>query len=58
MPLLRAAADEAGCEAVLALADIKTTYSAFAADEGYGYQDWYDEDDHENSSDEGGSEGE
>ena len=58
MPLLRAAADEAGCEAVLALADIKTTHSAFAADEGYGYQDWYDEDDHENSSDEGGSEGE
>ena len=58
MPLLRAAADEAGCEAVLALADIKTTYSAFAADEGYGYQDWYDETNTKSSSDEGGSEGE
>ena len=49
MPLLRAAADKAGCEAVLALADIKTTHSAFAADEGYGYQDWYDEHDDEHS---------
>ena len=36
--LLRAAADKAGCEAVLALADIKTTHSAFPADEGYGYR--------------------
>jgi predicted 2-oxoglutarate/Fe(II)-dependent dioxygenase YbiX len=43
--LLRAAADRAGCESVLALADIKTTHSAFADDEGYGYRDWYDEDD-------------
>ena len=59
MPLLRAAADKAGCEAVLALADIKTTHSAFAADEGYGYQDWYDEhDDDEHSRAAGGSEGE
>ncbi len=41
--LLRAAADRAGCESVLALADIKTTHSAFPADEGYGYRDWYDE---------------
>jgi predicted 2-oxoglutarate/Fe(II)-dependent dioxygenase YbiX len=41
--LLRAAADRAGCEAVLALADIKTTHSAFADDEGYGSRDWYDE---------------
>src|SRR5579864_3629214 len=57
--LLRAAADRAGCESVLALADIKTTHSAFAADEGYGYQDWYDdydEDDDEYSGDAGGSE--
>ena len=36
--LLRTAADKAGCEAVLALADIKTTHSAFPADEGYGYR--------------------
>ena len=50
--LLRAAADKAGCEAVLALADVKTTHSAFPADEGYGYRrrgwyDDYDEDDDE-----------
>ena len=43
-----------GCEAVLALADIKTTHSAFPADEGYGYRrrGWYgdyDEDDDEYS---------
>jgi 2OG-Fe(II) oxygenase superfamily len=59
--LLRVAADQASCEAVLALADVKTTHSAFAADEGYGYQDWYggyDEDDDEYSDDPGGSEGE
>jgi len=59
--LLRAAADRAGCESVLALADIKTTHSAFAADEGYGYQDWYDEydeDDDEYSDDASGSEDE
>jgi predicted 2-oxoglutarate/Fe(II)-dependent dioxygenase YbiX len=49
--LLRTAAGKAGCEAVLALADIKTTHSAFPADEGYGYRrrwddaDDYDEDD-------------
>ena len=46
------AADKAGCEAVLALADVKTTHSAFPADEGYGYRrrgwyDDYDEDDDE-----------
>jgi hypothetical protein len=44
--LLRTAADRAGCEAVLALADIKTTHSAFPADEVYGYgrrRDWYDD---------------
>ena len=57
--LLRAAAGKAGCEAVLALADIKTTHSAFAADEGYGYRDWYDEydeDDDEYSDGAGDSE--
>jgi predicted 2-oxoglutarate/Fe(II)-dependent dioxygenase YbiX len=52
--LLRTAADKAGCEAVLALADIKTTHSAFPADEAYGYRrrgwyDDYDEDDDEYS---------
>ena len=44
--LLRTAADQAGCEAVLALADVKTTHGAFPADEGYGYgrrRDWYDD---------------
>src|SRR5579863_10361648 len=54
--LLRAAADKAGCEAILALADIKTTHSAFPADEGYGYRDWYDEDDDEYSDGADGSE--
>jgi hypothetical protein len=61
MSLLRTAADRAGCEAVLALADIKTTHSAFAADEGYGYQNWYDEydeGDDEHSGGTSGSEGE
>jgi hypothetical protein len=43
--LLRTAAGQAGCEAILALADIRTTHSAYAADEGYADQDWYDEDD-------------
>src|SRR5580693_1097781 len=52
--LLRSAADRAVCESVLALADIKTTHSAFADDEGYGYRrrgwyDDYDEDDDEYS---------
>ena len=62
--LLRSAAGKAGCEALLALADIKTTHSAFPADEGYGYREhwgWdddYDCDEHENEypGDEGGGE--
>src|SRR5229473_1000147 len=59
--LLRTAAGKAGCEAVLALADIKTTHGAFPADEGYGYRrrgwhDDYDEDDGEYSGDASGSE--
>jgi hypothetical protein len=59
--LLRIAAERAGCEAVLALADIKTTHSAFPADEGYGYRrrgwhDDHDEDDDEYSSDASDSE--
>jgi len=43
--LLRTALDKAGCEAVLALADIRTSHGAFRADEGYGYRTrgWYDD---------------
>ena len=58
--LLRTAADQAGCEAVLALADVKTTHSAFPADEAYGYgrrRDWYDDYDADNDE-QSGSEGE
>src|SRR5690349_2752264 len=55
--LLRAAAGKAGCESVLALADIKTTHSAFAADEGYGYRDWYDEYDEDDDEYSGGASG-
>jgi hypothetical protein len=46
--VLRAAAERAGCEAILALADIKTTHSAFEEDKGYGYRrrwDWDEEED-------------
>ncbi len=51
MSLLRDAADRAGCEAVLALADIKETHGAYPADEVYGYRrrgwhehyDYYDD---------------
>jgi predicted 2-oxoglutarate/Fe(II)-dependent dioxygenase YbiX len=56
--LLRTAADRAGCEAILALADIKTTHSAFPADEVYGYgrrRDWYD-DYHDDDDEQSGSE--
>jgi hypothetical protein len=59
--LLRSAAGKAGCEALLALADIKLTHSAFPADEAYGYRDWYgdyDEDDDGYPSDESDSESE
>jgi hypothetical protein len=43
--LLRTAADKAGCEAVLALADIRTSHGAFPVDRGYGYgrRGWYDD---------------
>jgi hypothetical protein len=57
MALLRTAADKAGCEAVLALADVRTTHSAFPADEAYGYgrrQDWYD--DYDDDDEQSGSE--
>lgn len=45
VPLLRAAADRAGCEAILALADIKETHGAYVADEVYGYRrhNWHDD---------------
>ncbi len=61
--LLRTAAGKAGCEAILALADVKTTHSAFPADEGYGYrrrQSWYDsydEDEDEDEEEGGGASG-
>jgi hypothetical protein len=51
--LLRSAADKAGCEAVLALADIRTSHGAFPADR-FGYRGWYD--DYEYSGGERGSE--
>jgi predicted 2-oxoglutarate/Fe(II)-dependent dioxygenase YbiX len=55
--LLRTAADNAGCEAILALADIKTTHSAFPADEGYGYRrrGWYDDHDEDDDEYSGGA---
>ena len=55
--LLRTAADKAGCEAILALADIKTTHSAFPADEGYGYRrrGWYDDHDEDDDEYSGGA---
>jgi predicted 2-oxoglutarate/Fe(II)-dependent dioxygenase YbiX len=61
--LLRSAAGKAGSEALLALADIKTTHSAFPANEGYGYRDWYgdyyeDDDDDEYPGAESDGEGE
>ena len=45
MALLRTAADKAGCEAVLALADIRTSHGAIPADKSYGYRTrgWYDD---------------
>jgi hypothetical protein len=51
--LLRAAADSAGCEAILALADIKTQHSAFPDDDDYGYRSgrWDDSDDDEYDED-------
>ena len=53
--LLREAADRAGYEAILALADIKTTHSAFEDYDDYGYRrrPWDDEyDDDEDEDDE------
>jgi predicted 2-oxoglutarate/Fe(II)-dependent dioxygenase YbiX len=56
--LLRAAAGKAGCEAVLALADIKTTHSAF--DDGYDdyrYRRRWDDDDDEDAHNDGDGSG-
>jgi hypothetical protein len=36
-------AGKAGCEALLALADVKLTHSAFPAGEDYEYRDWHDD---------------
>ncbi len=58
--LLRAAADQAGCEAILSLADVKTTHSALPADEGYGYRrrrGWYDDYDEDDDEYSGGASG-
>jgi hypothetical protein len=42
--LLRTAAERAGYEAILALADLKTTHNALPEDEGYGYRRrWHDD---------------
>jgi len=50
--LLREAADRAGCEAILALADVKTTHSAFKDDDddyryGRRWDDDYDDDEYD-----------
>jgi hypothetical protein len=52
--LLRAAAGRAGAEAVLALADVQETWSAFETGDDYGYQDWYDEDEGDDDDEYGG----
>ena len=51
--LLRMAADTAGCEVNLALADVKETHSAYEAGEDYEHGPTYDGDDYD--EDEGGS---
>jgi hypothetical protein len=45
VPLLREAAETVGCEAILGLADVRTTHDAWPADEGYEYRRrrYYDE---------------
>ncbi|HET9081641.1 MAG TPA: 2OG-Fe(II) oxygenase [Trebonia sp.] len=53
--LLRSAAEEAGYETVLGLADVKTTHDAHPADEGYGYRRrrYYDDDDYDAADEHG-----
>jgi hypothetical protein len=54
--MLRAAADQAGCETVLALADIKTTHSAYEDEyDDYEYRRHWDYDDEDEDEDEDGS---
>ncbi len=53
--LLRVAAERAEYEAILALADLKTSHSAFPEDELYGYRRrWYDDGDDEHGDSAGG----
>jgi hypothetical protein len=59
--LLRTAAGQAGCEAVLALADVRTTHGAFPAHEPHDYWDlksWYGEDDDDDEPAGGENDGE
>lgn len=41
--LLQAAAEQAGCETALALAEIKETWDALPAGESWGHHDWYED---------------
>jgi hypothetical protein len=43
-PLLRAAADQAGCEAVLALAEVKETWDCYPSEDQWDDYGYYDED--------------
>src|SRR5487761_3653 len=51
VPLLRAAAETVGYEALLGLADVRTTHDAWPADEGYGYRHRRHYDEHEDLED-------
>ena len=51
-PLLRAAAEAAGCEAILGLADVKTTHDAWPSGEDYEYPRYWDEEEEEDYEDE------
>jgi hypothetical protein len=51
VPLLREAAETVGCEAILGLADVRTTHDAWPADEGYGYRRRRHYDEYEDSGD-------
>ena len=51
VPLLREAAETVGCEAILGLADIRTTHDAWPADEEYGYRRRRHYDEREDSGD-------
>ena len=52
--LLRRAADAAGCESILALADVKTTHEAFEdGGDYYGRGSWYDDFDDDDDDDDG-----